>query len=121
MKVLLRNTLCIAIVSLLLLHTNYLAFYYALYTININQLSENYCEKKKPCCVAKCFLSNKMGEANSNSHKGEVIEIKIKLSEFRITDPAISSHQKDLIQQYFYPYNFYKLDYIVEIDHPPQS
>lgn len=105
----------------MLLHTNYLAFYYALYTINIDKLSEDYCEKKRPCCQAKCYLSNKMGEEKSSNHKGQVTEIKIKLSEFQVTEFTCYPTQKKSPQQHYLFYNFYTNEFFESIDHPPKS
>lgn len=97
-------------------------FYYALYSINTASLTENFCEKKKSCCNAHCYLdkiiSEQDGERNS---KQQTSEIKIKISEYNLQEeteiifPAeIGKYNNPEI--FLHPQNYFR-----KIYHPPRA
>ncbi len=105
---------------ILFLHTNYLAVYYSLYEINTEALTASCCEKKVENCNAHCYLDKKMNDEDNKSNNGTTSDIKLKLTEYVVTDhsPVLNSGQTDL---------FYTVNYLIpfkdissEIEHPPQ-
>jgi hypothetical protein len=108
-------------ILILFLNVNYLAVYYSLYILNTESLTESCCVKIVENCNAHCYLDSKMNEESSNSNKGVTVEMKLKLSEFQITeifkDLNVHSDQK------FYNKNSVPNIslYLKDIDHPPQS
>ncbi len=81
----LNKILCLLIVSLLFLHTNYVLFYYSLYEINVTSLTVSCCEKIIVNCNAHCYLDKKIDGKDSESN-GTAVEIKLKISEYIVKE-----------------------------------
>mgnify|MGYP001400339087 CR=1 FL=1 len=105
---------------ILLLHINYLAVYYSLYEINTEQLIAICCEKKVANCNAHCYLDKKMNDEDNKNNNGTSSDIKLKLTEYVVTEnsPELISSRTDL----FYSDNYLipNKDIFSEIEHPPQ-
>lgn len=117
-----RKIFCLILTCFLLVHVNYIALYYGLYLVNVTSLTENYCEKKKECCNAQCYLEKKMNEeTNTENQNTQATEIKLKITEFEITSfiPLLNSSNdiKFFNLHFFIPSDNYRHD----IDHPPRS
>ena len=122
MKKAFKTFVCISLAGILLIHANYLMFYYALYSINTASLTENFCEKKKSCCNAHCYLdkiiSEQDGERNS---KQQTSEIKIKISEYDVQEDTkilFSPESKKYLSFIQVLPDTIFLNYI---DHPPKT
>lgn len=116
-----KKIFCFGLAAIIFLHANYLAFYYSLYLVNVHNLTENFCEKKSPCCNAHCYLDKKMNEeSNGTAKKDQSREKNLELSEFYIPiSTIISQEQNNKIK--FQPDNLFSLkDFYPEIEHPPQ-
>jgi len=106
---------------ILFLHANYVAFYYSLYTVNVNDLTENNCEKIKACCNAKCYLDKKMNdENNSGNNKDQKSENKLILSEYVINEFTLLPFLTDKSKYFSYETTITANDFYFEIEHPPQ-
>ncbi|MDZ4712573.1 MAG: hypothetical protein SGI89_09655 [bacterium] len=117
---LLKNILCIGLVFIMFLHCNYLCLYYALYKINVHDLTETCCVKIVDNCNAHCYLDKKMNEESDGSAKGLKFESKVKLSEFEVANLTAGLYNKD-DHNYNIPQDIsHTSQYIGEIDHPPQ-
>jgi hypothetical protein len=105
---------------ILFLHTNYLAVYYSLYTLNTENLTKSCCEKKVENCNAHCYLEKKMNDEDSKNNNGTTSDIKLKLTEYVTTEfsPALTSNQTNTFysDKYLIPVK----DISSDIDHPPQ-
>lgn len=87
MKKAFKTFICISLAGILLIHANYLIFYYVLYSINTASLTENFCEKKKSCCNAHCYLDKIISEQDGDKNsKQQTAEIKIKISEYDLRE-----------------------------------
>ena len=108
--------------GILLVHASYLMFYFALYSINTSHLTENFCEKKKSCCNAHCYLDKKLNEQDDEkSSRQQTAEIKIKISEYDLReDTEILFPVKSGKYQTFKPFLPARI-FCNNIDHPPQS
>lgn len=108
--------------GILLLHASYLMFYYALYSINTSSLTENFCEKKKSCCNAHCYLDKIISEQEGEkSSKQQTTEIKVKISEYDLReDTEILFPLKSIKHHAFKPFLPVTI-FRNSIDHPPQS
>lgn len=108
--------------GILLIHASYLMFYYALYSINTARLTENFCEKKKSCCNAHCYLdkiiSEQEGEKNS---KQQTSEIKIKISEYDLSENTKILFPHKSIKHHVFKSFLPAIIFHNSIDHPPQS
>ncbi len=107
------------IISLLILNTNCVLFYYSLYGINVTSLTENCCEKKVDNCNAHCYLDKKINH-NANDSKGTTVEMKLKISEY-----IVVKHQLVIFTEknsgYVIPDNILRtIKYSPEIEHPPR-
>lgn len=115
-----KKILCLSLVMILFLHTNYLAVYYSLYTLNTENLTKSCCEKKVANCNAHCYLEKKMNDEDNKNNNGTTADIKLKLTEFVVTDhsPFLNSNQTDLFysDNYLIPFK----DICTDIEHPPQ-
>lgn len=122
MKKAFKTFICISLAGILLIHANYLMFYYVLYSINTASLTENFCEKKKSCCNAHCYLDKKLNEQNDEkSSKQQTAEIKIKISEYELREDTeilfpVKSENYHTFKP-FLPATIFRNS----IDHPPQS
>lgn len=103
------------------MHSNYLLIYYALYKVNVEELTENCCKKKVVNCNASCYLSMKMTESSDNENgKFESWDLKVKISEFisYLSDSFVLPERKNIYTSLLlYEITDIRTD---EIDHPPQ-
>lgn len=115
-----KNILCLCLVLILFLHTNYLAVYYSLYEINTEELTASCCEKIVVNCNAHCYLDKKMNEEDNKNTNGTVSDIKLKLTEYVTTEysPSLTSDKSNIF--YTDNYLFPAKDICSDIDHPPQ-
>jgi len=109
-------------VLILFLHANYVAFYYSLYTINVNALTEDYCEKVNPCCNAHCYLDKQVNEDNDvRKNKDQKSENKLILSEYVINEFTLLPFLSENNKYFSYETTITANDFYFEIEHPPQS
>ncbi|MEO8665718.1 MAG: hypothetical protein ABI462_09500 [Ignavibacteria bacterium] len=114
-----KKILCLVIVSLLMLHTNYVFLYYSLYEINKTGLTESCCEKKVDNCDAHCYLDKKINEDNNDS-KGTTVEMKLKISEYIVKEysPVLLSEKN---KDYTFHNNIsFTKGFSSDIEHPPK-
>ena len=117
-----KKIFCLALVLILFLHANYVAFYYSLYTINVNALTEDYCEKVKPCCNAQCYLYKQMNEDNDVSkNKDQKSENRLILSEYVRNESELLPFLSDNNEYFSYKVIITTNDFYFEIEHPPQA
>ncbi|MDQ3194515.1 MAG: hypothetical protein M3P82_05900 [Bacteroidota bacterium] len=118
MKVI-NNILCIMIVSVLLMHTNYVLIYSSLYEINVTALTQSCCEKIVINCNAHCYLDKKINETDNNTN-GNAVEIKLKISEYVVNEyhPFLFTKK---ISKYIVSSNTpHPEPYCTVIEHPPK-
>lgn len=105
---------------MLFLHTNYLVVYYSLYEMNTEELTASCCEKKVVNCNAHCYLDKKMSDQEDRNTKGTSSDIKLKITDYIVTDYIPDLHSDDLNILYSaYAFSHTK-DHCPEIDHPPR-
>lgn len=108
-------------IFILFLNVNYLAVYYTLYSINKKSLTESCCVKIVENCYAQCYLDSKMSEESGKSSKSVTVEMKLKLSEFQISEifKNLNVHSN---QKYYNKNSFANIKPdLPAIDHPPKS
>ncbi len=116
-----KKILSLLLILVLSLHTNYLALYYSLYELNTEALTASCCEKKEVNCNAHCYLDKKMNDQESKNSKGISSDIKLKITEYIVSDYLPELTPDKLIKFYSYLNHFNLNETISDIDHPPQS
>lgn len=122
MKKAFKTFICISLAGILLIHANYLMFYYVLYSINTASLTENFCEKKKSCCNAHCYLNKIISEQDEEKNsKQQTSEIKIKISEYELKEDMKNMIPSE-VGKFINPENFLPVrNYSSKIYHPPKA
>lgn len=105
---------------MIFLHTNYLTVYYSLYEINTEALTAGCCEKKVENCNAHCYLQKKMNDEDGKNSNGNSPEIKLKLTEYVVTEYSPGLFPNNSNQYYSNNYLKPVPSSPSEIDHPPQ-
>ncbi|MBK7445032.1 MAG: hypothetical protein IPJ45_03230 [Ignavibacteria bacterium] len=122
MKKAFKTFICISLAGILLIHANYLVFYYVLYSINTASLTENFCEKKKSCCNAHCYLDKIISEQDEEKNsKQQTLEIKIKITEYELKEDMKIMVPSE-VGKFINPENFLPVrNYPSKIYHPPKA
>lgn len=122
MKKAFKTFICISLAGILLIHANYLMFYYVLYSINTASLTENFCEKKKSCCNAHCYLDKIISEQDEEKNsKQQTLEIKIKIIEYELKEDMKIMVPSE-VGKFINPENFLPVrNYSSKIYHPPKA
>ncbi|MBK6536531.1 MAG: hypothetical protein IPG09_01725 [Ignavibacteria bacterium] len=122
MKKAFKTFICISLAGILLIHSSYLMFYYALYSINTASLIENFCEKKKSCCNAHCYLDKIISEQDEEKNsKQQTLEIKIKITEYELKEDMKIMVPSE-VGKFINPENFLPVrNYSSKIYHPPKA
>ena len=122
MKKAFKTFICISLAGILLIHANYLVFYYVLYSINTASLTENFCEKKKSCCNAHCYLDKIISEQDEEKNsKQQTSEIKIKITEYELKEDMKIMVPSE-VGKFINPENFLPVrNYPSKIYHPPKA
>ncbi|MBK7252639.1 MAG: hypothetical protein IPI04_01670 [Ignavibacteria bacterium] len=122
MKKAFKTFICISLAGILLIHANYLVFYYVLYSINTASLTENFCEKKKSCCNAHCYLDKIISEQDEEKNsKQQTLEIKIKIIEYELKEDMKIMVPSE-VGKFINPENFLPVrNYSSKIYHPPKA
>lgn len=122
MKKAFKTFICISLAGILLIHANYLMFYYVLYSINTASLTENFCEKKKSCCNAHCYLDKIISEQDEEKNsKQQTLEIKIKITEYELKEDMKIMVPSE-VGKFINPENFLPVrNYSSKIYHPPKA
>jgi len=115
-----KKIFCSGLVLVLFLHTNYLAVYYSLYKINTEELTASCCEKKVDNCNAHCYLDKKMNEENDKGKTSGAPELKLKLTEYIVSEFAYKMVPEKIIDYQLYKIFMPQMDYYSRIEHPPQ-
>lgn len=104
------------------LQANYVALYYSLYSINVKSLTEDYCEKLKPCCNAKCYLDKQVNEdSDVSKNKNLKTENKLVISEYVVQKSLLLPFLSDKKKYFTYKTSIVLSDFYPEIEYPPQS
>lgn len=115
-----KKILCLGLILILFLHTNYLAVYYTLFAINNAELTESCCKKIVINCNAHCYLDQKMNEQDDKNNKGTSAEIKLKITDYLLTDYLENLYPGNLNEIYSIDKFKQVQDFYSDIDHPPQ-
>jgi len=116
----LKKILSLALILVLFLHTNYLAVYYSLYELNTEELTASCCEKIVVNCNAHCYLDKKMNDQENRNSKGISSDIKLKITEYIVSEYLPEQTSDKSIKFYSYLNHFNLKEPVSDIDHPPQ-
>lgn len=115
-----KKIFSLSLVLILLLHINYVGFYYSLYSINTEGLTESCCKKIVENCNAHCFLDEKVDEGSKEDQKSTSVETKLKISEFEVEYIDQIFPRENLNQYVIINPGEETSDFVHTIDHPPQ-